>query len=215
MPPTPKARDNRARKLSKAERYDEILAAAAKVFAERGYRGSNIHDIARELGITAAALYHYTPSKQDMLADICMRAGTQLHEGVKAVIALDLPPEEKLKALFHHHLHLVESDRAIFTILTQERSELPAERLDELLAGERSYFWTIRDLLKQLDARDYEIPDPRLAALAMLGMLNWVPRWYRAEGAYDLDDVAGELFRVFHRGILRRTVSAADGFRSG
>ncbi len=208
MPATPKARDNRTRTLSKAERYDQILAAAAKVFAERGYRRSNIHDIARELGITAAALYHYTLSKQDMLADICMRAGTQLHEGVKAVIALDLPREERLKALFHHHLRLVESNRAIFMILTQERSELPAERLDELLSGERAYFATLRELLEQLDGPDYEIPDPGLAALAMLGMLNWVLRWYRSDGAYELDDVADELFRIFHRGILGR--NAAD-----
>jgi AcrR family transcriptional regulator len=208
VPPTPKARDNRTRTLSKAERYDEILAAAAKVFAEHGYRRSNIHDIAGELGITAAALYHYTPSKQEMLADICMRAGTQLHEGVKAVIALDLAPEETLKALFHHHLRLVESNRAIFVILTQERSELPAERLDEFLAGERAYFTTIRKLLKQLAGPDYEIPEPPIAALAMLGMLNWVLRWYRADGAYDLDDIADELFRIFHRGILGR--NAAD-----
>lgn len=208
MPPMPKSRDNRARRVTKAQRYDEILAAATTVFAEQGYRRSNIHDIARELGITAAALYHYTPGKQDMLADICMRAGTQLLDGVRAVIALDLSPEEKLKLLFSRHLRLVQSNKAIFTILAQERSELPGERLEELVGGERAYFATVRDLLGQLDPQEYDIPDPRLAALAMLGMLNWVPRWYRPEGDYDLDNVGEELFRIFHRGILRRDVES-------
>lgn len=199
-----KARDNRARTRTKAERYEEILAAAAKVFAERGFRASSIHDVAGELDITAAALYHYIDSKQDMLADICMRAGQRLFDGAQEVMALDLPPEEKLRALFHRHLQLIESDRAIFSILVQERSELPEARIDELLDGERAYSAIVRELLERLDPRVYEIPDARLAALGMLGMLNWVLRWYREGGGYDLDEVAEEFFRIFSRGIQRQ-----------
>ena len=191
------------RRKPKSERYEEVLAAAARVFAERGYRASTIHDITSELDMTGAALYHYVEGKEDLLVAICQRAGDRLHDAAKEIMALDLPPEEKLRKFFHRHLELVDADRPIFKILIQERSELPADRVEELLKGERAYLATVRGLLEQFQLQALAGLDPTLAALAMVGMLNWTIRWYRPDGRYRLDELAEEFFRMFALGVLR------------
>jgi AcrR family transcriptional regulator len=195
----------KAPRMSKEERFEEILNGAAQVIARRGYRGSSIQDIAAELKVTPAALYHYVDSKQDLLAEICRRAGDRLHEAAKEIMRRDdLSSEEKLRELFRQHLRFLHSDRPIFGILIQERSELPEDRRHEFLEGERAYLATVRELLEQADATNFDVKDSRLAALAMLGMLNWVVRWYREGGAYDIEEVSEEFYRIFTQGVLAR-----------
>ncbi len=167
------------------------------MFAARGYRAATIQEIAAELDISGAALYYYVSSKEDLLVEICWRAGNHLHGAVREVSALDAGPEEKLRELIRRHLEITVSDRAIFAILIQERSELPADRVEEMLEGERAYFATVRQLLEDV-AGDV---DPRLAALALIGMLNWVLRWYDESGTYRVEDVADGLFRIFWAGV--------------
>ena len=187
----------------KSERYEEVLRAAAYVFSENGYRASTIHDVAAQLNITGAALYHYVEGKEDLLVAICKRAGDRLHDAAKEIMALDLPPEEKLRKFFHRHLELIDADRPIFKILIQERSELPADRVEELLNGERAYLATVRGLLEQFEPQALAGLDPTLAALSMVGMLNWTIRWYRPHGRYRLDDLAEAFFRIFALGVFR------------
>jgi AcrR family transcriptional regulator len=199
MAPT---RDNRTHRRPKEERYEEVLAAAAKTIAERGYRGATIHDIARELRVTPAALYHYVDSKEDLLWDICSRAANRLLTGAQEILASDLSAEEKLRRLFHRHLELITSDRAIFTILIHERWELPDERRAELRQGDRLYFDTVRQVFDLFEREALRVQDSRLAALAMFGMLNWVLRWYREDGRYDVGVIAEAFYRTFTHGIL-------------
>lgn len=208
--PARAGRDNRTRTLSKQERYDEILEAAAKVFAQHGYRASTIHDVAAELNLTAAALYHYVEGKQDLLIDICARAGNPLYEAAIEILVRDLPPQEKLRLLFRRHLEVIHTSRAISTILIQERSELPPEHLEKLDAAERAYFATIRTLLEQI-APPGSQPDPRLSAYAMVGMMNWTLRWYHEGGRYDLDHVADAFFRIFVLGFAPGSESEVFG----
>jgi AcrR family transcriptional regulator len=190
------------RRKSKAERYEEVLAAAAKVFAEQGYRAATIHRVAAELEMTGAALYHYVRSKEDLLVEISMRAGRRVLEAAEEVAARDISPAEKLRALFHRHLEVTLADRSIFTILIQERSEIPADRVDELVEGERQYFETVHSVLREFAPDETGGQDARLGALAFFGMLNWALRWYREDGAYTLDDVADRFFRIFAAGFL-------------
>lgn len=207
MPPranvtAPQEPPRRRRRKPKSERYEDVLSAAAEVFSDRGYRASTIHDVASKLDMTGAALYHYVDGKEDLLVAICQRAGDRLHEAAKEVMAMDVSPEEKLRTFFHRHLELIEGDRAIFSILIQERSELPADRVEELLKGERAYLNTVRMLLAQFEPQMLSGLDANLCALSMVGMLNWTIRWYRPDGRYRLQDVADEFFRIFALGIF-------------
>lgn len=188
--------DNRSRALAKEERYEQILSVAAQVISEKGYKSASIQDIAKAMEFTSASLYHYVESKADLLADICNRAGTQLHESAQEILGLDLPPREKLRRLIKNHLDLLDSDREIFIVLLQERSELPEARMN--VERERSYFDAIRSLLDEVGGRAGQ--NPRVGAYALLGMLNWVLRWYRRDGALTTEAVSDQFFDLFMNG---------------
>jgi AcrR family transcriptional regulator len=199
----PPAMPVRRRRRPKEERYEEVLAAAAKIISERGYPGATIHEIASELRVTPAALYHYVDSKEELLFEICTRAGEHLLQHANEVLASDGRPKEKLRQLFYRHLKLIESDRAIFMILIQEQwGDLTPARVEELRRRDRQYFDTVRKIFDLFDPGVLRVKDARLATLAMLGMLNWVIRWYREDGPYDLDEIAEEFFEIFSAGIL-------------
>lgn len=200
------------RRKTRAERYEDVLEAAAEVFASLGYRAASIHRVAAELDMTGAALYHYVESKEELLVEICRRAGTGLLEAAQEVAASELAPAEKLRALFHRHLEVTMADRAAFTILIQERSELPEDRVEEFLEGERVYFATVRSVLEQYAPKDTGGQDTHLATFAVLGMLNWTLRWYKEDGASSLAEIADQFVRVFAAGFLvgdaRREIEA-------
>jgi AcrR family transcriptional regulator len=193
----------RRKRKNKIERYDEVLAAAAKVFSEVGYRAATIHKIAAELDMTGAALYHYVDSKETLLVEICTRAGNKLEATARAVSALDLPAEERLRHVFRRHLELLIEDRPAFAIMINERSEVPREWISEFVEGERSYIATVRGLLEEIRSETPDGPDVRIAALSMMGSLNWVLRWYREDGKRPLSDIADELYETFMHGFLR------------
>lgn len=188
-----------AQRKSKQERHEEILNAAAAVIGRKGYRGATIQDLGAELDMTGAALYYYVQQKEDLLVEILQRAGHRFHDAVKEIIDADMEPEHKLRLFFRRHLEMmIEQDRAIFSILFYERSEIPKNRLHELTEGERLSFATARTLIDEVKGPGV---DSRMAALAMVGMLNWVLRWYRDDGDYTLEGVADAFFDIFLHGV--------------
>ena len=85
-------------------RYREVLDAAAIAFAENGYLGASTRDIAERLGIRAASLYYYLPSKEAALLAICKLGVLDFIDNLKDIIARRDPAPEKLRAAITNHL---------------------------------------------------------------------------------------------------------------
>lgn len=186
-------------------RRGEVIDVAARVFHERGYRATTIRDIAAELGFTSAALYYYVGSKQDLLVEISEQAGARLLESLTRISSLEIPVIERLRLLIHEHLELLIADRAIFSVMLQERSELPTEQLAELERGERSYSRLLRQMVAEGVANgELQVRDVRVTTLALLGMLNWALRWYRPDGALSLREIGDTFFDIVTAGISAR-----------
>jgi AcrR family transcriptional regulator len=94
---TPRARLVRNSRVLR--RADEIIDAAARVFAERGYHGTTTQAIADVLGMRQASLYYYFPSKEAALEEVCARGTDGFVEGAERVMQMEAPPLEKLKLL--------------------------------------------------------------------------------------------------------------------
>jgi AcrR family transcriptional regulator len=193
---------------SKQQRYEELLDAAAKVFAANGYPASTIQQIAAELQITSAALYYYVDSKEDLFYEICRRAGEQLLLMLHEVIALDVPPERKLEQFMHRHLQVIVGNKPVFEVLVLQRSQIPPNRREALVADERNYVHTIVRLLQEYEPGRLAVDDLNVVALALLAMLNGVLRWYRPEGKLTLDEIADRNYRIFTQGLIAAPVPA-------
>jgi AcrR family transcriptional regulator len=194
-----------ARRASPRRRAPEIIEAAARVFAERGFHGATTQDIADVLGIRQASLYYYFPSKEAALEQVCLHGVGGFFEAAKAIAAGAGSASEKLARLIKSHLSPL-TDRADFVrVFLNERQHLPAEsrrRIGKLSRGlERVLEDVLREGVRRGEFRSDL--DTRLAVLGILGMANAVASWYRREEV-PVDRIIAELARLAVEGVIEQ-----------
>lgn len=187
-------------------RRREILAAASRLFRERGFAATGMRDIAAALDVTAGSLYYYFENKQALLA-YCQEA--TLDELAPFVDdpplrAERLPPAERLRrAIVAHVVALNESHPGSIAHLEIEALE-PARRAP-LLRKRREYERRIERLIRDGIAEGAFVRrDPRLATLALLGALNWTVKWFREGGGQSAAEVGRAFADLFLGGLEQR-----------
>lgn len=198
-------RPNRGRPSTRhARRRGEILKTAAGVFAEHGFHGASMRDIAARLGVRQAAIYYYFPSKTAILEAICRAGITAFVERMGAIYAAALPTEEKVRRAIRAHLEPVLEQRFYVHAFLFQRRDLPKSARRPLDAQAHAYEALWRAVLEE-GQRSGAIPkalDPQLATLAILGMCNTVARWSRAAAEFGLDRVAEAFTRLVSLGLF-------------
>ena len=179
------------------ERKEAILDHASSLFAERGFLGTSVMDIARACGASKSLLYHYYPSKEDVLFDVMTSHVDVLLEDVDAVLALDLPPGESLHTVLHYFLrHYVgASDRQ--KVLLNELENLPADKRQEIVAKQRRIVDAVQELL--VAALPEHCSDPvkaRARTMLLFGMINWTSNWFDPAGKLTYEQIANMAFEM-------------------
>ena len=188
----------------KPGRADEIIDAAARVFAVRGYHGASTQDIADLLGIRQASLYYHVPSKEAALEIVCLRGAEGHYEAASAISRREGSARDRLRALILAHLaHL--ADRGDYVkVFLNERQHLPPQargRVGRIARRiERIFETVIRQGIRAGEFRSDA--DPRLATLGVLGLVNSVPQWFRKE-AKPLAAVADQIAALALGGLVR------------
>ena len=173
-------------------RASEIIDAAARVFAERGYHGASTQDIADVLGIRQASLYYYFASKEEALEQVCMLGVEGFVERAAAIVSGPATAPERIRALIAAHLAPLGDRRDYVRVFLRERAHLPdasrrrvgrlSRRLERLIESTFAAGIAAGEMRADLD--------PRLATLALLGMCNAVQSWLPSEANASVDDVA-------------------------
>ena len=186
-------------------RSPEIIDAAARVFAERGYHGATTQDIADLLGIRQASLYYYLPSKEVALEIVCTRGVEDFFKAAQAIAAGPGTAEEKLTSLVRAHISPI-LDRGDFVkVFLTQRQFLPHKSRRRVgkwsRAIEHLFERVIREGVRKGAFR--ADTDARLATLAVLGMANAVAGWYAKEKA-SIERIGGEFTRLILGGLAPR-----------
>jgi AcrR family transcriptional regulator len=194
-----------SRRANARRRAPEIIEAAARVFAERGFHGATTQDIADVLGIRQASLYYYFPSKEGALELVCLQGVAGFYEVAKAIAAGRGSAADKLARLIKAHLDPL-TDRSDFVrVFLNERQHLPAESRRRIGKWSRGLERVFEDVLKE-GVRRGELRsdlDTRLAVLGILGMANAVANWYRTEEV-AVGRISAEFARLSIDGVLKR-----------
>ena len=189
-------------KRSTHRRSAEILEAAAKVFAERGYHGATTQDIADVLGIRQASLYYYFPSKEVALEVVCARSAEGFLTTAQAIAAGPGTPIERLSALIRSHISPILERGNYIKVFLNQRQFLPKssrKRVAVVSRGiEETFERVIREGIRTGDFRS-DI-DPRLAMLTILNSANGVSSWYQKEG-FSLEQIAAHVVAMMLKGI--------------
>lgn len=183
-------------------RYDELISAAAVMFAKKGYRDTTIQEIAQELDMTSAAIYYYADSKEKLLYEIWQRAGAKLQNGIDDEIRQGGTAVEQLRRVFRRHVQVILADKPIFEVLILQRSKLPEFGRENLIRDEQLYVASWINLIREIPESELRIDEPALLALGAIAMLNSVIRWYKPDKRLTPEEIADIYFDMFTRGAL-------------
>lgn len=189
-PPAPERPALRARYEG---RRSEVVAAAAKLFAENGYAASSIADLTEATGLAAGGLYHYIGSKEALLLAICDELMEPLLARAREIAASDeLSPKGQLRAVLRAWLEHIESHRDHMLVFSQERQVIEREPQWRAVRRARKDFEQILDgiLRRGEEAGAMAFEDRGLTLLALLGMVNYTPQWLRPRGRLSPDEIA-------------------------
>lgn len=177
-----------------------IRTEALRLFAQHGYAAVSMRQIASAVGVQAGALYNYTPDKQSLLFSLMEGHMTELlaawHEQEAAYTAEASDPKAKVLARleaftrFHIRFHLERPD-AVF-IAYMELRNLSEDNFTAIEFLRREYENALQAILKEgVRLGVLHVPDPKIATLAVIAMLNGVMTWYRSGGRLSLEEVEG------------------------
>ena len=181
-------------------RRSELTRQAARLFAEKGYHGTSIGDLAEAMGVQKGSLYHHIASKGDLLWDVASDGAAAFHGALDA-IPDDLRPVAKLRAALRAHLRVVSEQLDVATVFVREWRYLEGERRDEIVAERRRYEQRFRALFR--DGRELgELRtdlDEGAAALLALSALNWAYTWLTP--GRDTDELADRFYALLVDGM--------------
>ena len=161
-------------------RRAELTRQAARLFAEKGYHGTSIGEIAEALGVQKGSLYAHIESKQDLLYETMSEGARAFHAGLDAIDD-SLRPVEKIRLALRSHLRAVDDQLDVATVFVQEWRYLEGERRDEIIGERRRYEERVRALFREgreLGELRSDLDD-WAATLLFLSAANWAYTWLR------------------------------------
>ena len=218
--PDPAARPRRATRprSSTAERSallrrdlmeGELYEKAAQLFAEKGFAGTTLQDIANAMGVSRPSLYHYIKSKDELLERLAQDV-TAAAVAVVSEIAEDdtLSASEKLRLTTRRMIEFIAAKPLRFRLLNQSESAMPEDlAATQNRLGRRILKGVIAIIDEGQRAGEFRPVDPRVAALGIIGTWNWVAWWHSGGG---IGESAEQLADTAVRGLLAQPDASRD-----
>ncbi|MFH1950415.1 MAG: TetR/AcrR family transcriptional regulator [Pseudomonadota bacterium] len=171
----------------------EIIKVATAAFKQKGYHGTTMEDIAQKLKITKGSLYYYFKNKEAILFNCHMASLDIIDKVLQDVEGSNLSPSEKIHAVIYRYLDKM-LDELLASVLLLEEESLSPKLLTQVIKRRDRAECTIREIVAEGIRRgEFRDEDPKLLTFAILGAMNWTPKWYNSAGEKNAPDVA----RVF------------------
>jgi TetR/AcrR family transcriptional regulator, cholesterol catabolism regulator len=220
-----------SRPEQRLEPRQEILRAAARLFQQQGYDATSMNDVAAALKLSKGGLYHHFQSKDEILFNIMSHAMDITEERVINVVrriegTSQAGAEERLRTLIRLHIEVVLSpeDREI-TVMLHENHPLPPASRRKINGRKKDYLHFVENLVADVQRKrntlvgtsvgtsagtsaatptGASVPavTPRAAALALVGMINWIYQWYKPDGPLTGEAIVQQYTDIFFRGAL-------------
>ena len=188
----------------KEDRADHIYRVAADIMCRKGYEATSMNDIADAVGLTKAGIYHYIRGKEDLLFEIMSYGMDMVDQDVIGPAQEIADAGQRLRTIVERHTRRILEVGGAVTILLEEMSALTPAHRRVIRSRKRAYFELIRQTLAQLSAEG-KLRDVNLtvATFSLLGMINWISRWYRNDGKLMPEEIVKDFLNVAVNGLLK------------
>jgi AcrR family transcriptional regulator len=176
-------------RISVEEKKEYIAKIAAKVFSEKSYQAASLQDVAKEVGISKAGIYHYFKSKDDILGYLMMRYSNRFLD-----ILRKCRKENKAKGLNRY-----DSDNVQRMLILRERHQLSDAYKVKLHKKEQAMFRLLKNEVMKIEAMDKSI-DPNTIAFLFIAMSHWLGYWVKEGGKFSLEDIIEQNISIIFKG---------------
>lgn len=177
-------------------RWEEILAGAGRVFARLGYGRSTLEDVAGEVGISRATLYYYVGTKEELLVGLLHDPIQLMRTRLDEVAELPMSGPDRLEAALREYVRTMSELPELFIFLSENVHQvMSGPEADHIRENADRYGRTLAQVIRSgAEAGEFRSDiDPSTAVLGIIGMFNWMHRWYNPAGKRSLQDF-GEVF---------------------
>ena len=195
---------------SSGARLQEIYDVAARIFSEKGYEGASIQDIADSVGILKGSLYYYIESKEDLLFGIIDEVHRNSLIALEEWAAVDGDAIVRLRAFVEGHVLANTKNITKIGVFFHDFRSLDPERRERIITDRDRYDSYLRGIIRDGQAEGLlrEDVDPKLASMAILGMMNWTYHWFREDGPKSASQVATEFANLILTGLTSTDATA-------
>lgn len=195
----------RADESARPKREAELLAAATRVFYERGYVDASVQDVADELGLLKGSLYHYIRTKEDLLYRVLEQVHGEVQQILDEVAAVpDLPPLERIRLYIKRQVLYTLDNLERNKVYYHDMAHLGEARRAEIFARRADHSRFIRGLVLEAQARGEVDPDldPSLTGNCIFAAIIWTHSWYRPDGRTSRQEIASVCARYAISGLV-------------
>lgn len=199
------------KQLDRSVRKQTIIDTAAELFHKKGYSSTSLDDVAKALGISKPALYHYVKNKNELLTIIYTQTFENIFMDTYEISNMDLLPDEKLRRIIRHHItNIIMKDLYMFSVFFSEENRLPKRDFNKIREEKRRYTGIIEKILEEGMSQGLFVKTaPRLQAYAIIGMCNWIYKWYKVgETRFSPEQISDYFIQLLEGGYL--VVDEAD-----
>lgn len=186
-------------------RMEEILARAAELFYAKGYHATTIEDVAREVGMLKGSLYYYIRSKEDLLHQLLMDVIVKGEQQVRPKLDSSAGAAERLEHAMGAHIDYIIQNQTHVGLFLHEFDSLsgkPQKQIQEEMARYQEHFVTI--VREGQRTGEFVEADAWLLVNGILGIGNWIYRWYGRTHKQDPEAVKKTLVALVMNGIRRK-----------
>lgn len=181
---------------------EDVVKAAGRLFALRGFHGTSMRDLGDELGLLGSSLYSHVDSKEQLLVEVIQRGAELFQALADEVSASDAAPEQKVADLVRGHALIITSNQDMSATFLNEARFLPDRERDAIVDMRDRYESTVRELISDaIGNGPFRQQDPALATIMVLSVLNALTRWYRAGGRQTAHEIAGAMVEFVIEGL--------------
>jgi AcrR family transcriptional regulator len=176
-------------------RRQDVVAAAGRLFAEKGYHGTSMRDLGRELGLLGSSLYSHVDSKQDLLVEVVEEGARLFEDSAARALATHGSAEQRLQAMIEGHVDVILDNLDVARTFLNEARVLDSEHRARIIRVRDHYEESFRSVIRDgvADGSFSSEVQPKTATIFILSILNAVERWYRADGELDRDSLVRSL----------------------
>ncbi len=173
----------------------DVVAAAGRLFAQRGYHGTSMRDLGKELGLLGSSLYSHVESKQDLLVEVVEEGSRLFQASSENALAVDGTPAGRMQSLISGHVDVVLDNLDVARTFLNEARMLEASQRQRVISARDNYEKAFREVIREgvADGSFRHDLDPKTASIFILSILNAIERWYRPDGELDRSALVAQL----------------------